>query len=87
MKGARTMLHADIECDSRGYMITVVADGGRILWDYSVGGNPCDSYAPGCSHPSTVRGWAISALHEYFVKHLGRCARRDEYSITKRERE
>jgi hypothetical protein len=65
---------------SQGYSITLF-DGNAVIANYSAGGHPCDSQAPGESPFSTVRSWGISTAKEMFAEHAGRQPTANEIEI------
>lgn len=65
---------------SSGYSIRLF-DGDAEIANYSAGGHPADTQAPGESSTRIVRKWAISTAKEMYTEHAGRLPTANEIEI------
>ncbi len=65
---------------SSGYHLLIL-HAGKTLEDYSAGGHPLESQAPGESSTSTVKAWALSTAKDLFYEHFGREPTRHEIEV------
>jgi len=81
------MLHASIAIhvagsgESSGYEILLYV-GSRCVAQYSAGGNPRDSQAPGEVDVATCRRWAYQTVRDMFHERFRRYPRRNEVDVS-----
>ncbi len=66
--------------ESQGYTVQL-ADGRRVVREYTAGANPHCSQSPGVSPTRTVKRWARQTARDLFEEQFGRPPRRDEVTL------